>query len=106
MRTLNINEAYKKYLESSEKYKNDSCVNNAIIELKKIFNETDKIINKFGYNKFSDSTVYIGEYGKNNELERRYICHNNKLFITTNTVITSQNTVILRNRHRDNNLCF
>ncbi len=76
MRTLNINYAYSQYLRNHSKAQNDFRAKNVIEELGRINLEISETSRRFGYKLFPDEKVYIGEYGLNGEIARRFLCHN------------------------------
>lgn len=77
MKSLDIEQAYKELLASPAKDTEGSCLVDAINELNKINFEVASTTETFGYKLFPDTSVHIGEYGKANELNTRFLCHNN-----------------------------
>lgn len=76
MRTLDINDAYSKYLMNNVVSQDSLKVKSAIEELGKINREISETSKRFGYELFPDKTVRIGNYGANDEIARRFLCHN------------------------------
>ena len=77
MKSLDIEQAYKKLVVSLTADSETSYLVDSINELNKINSEISSTTDKFGYKLFPDTSVHIGEYGKADELNTRFLCHNN-----------------------------
>ena len=83
MKSVNIEAAYKNRLTLSSEHEIDSHIRCALEELGKINQEIAVTTRRNGYKLFPDSSVHIGDYGNNHEIERRYLCHNNGEALST-----------------------
>ena len=77
MGLLDIEQAYQQLVASQSTDTEAPYVIDAINELNKINHEIASTTEKFGYKLFPDATVHIGEYGKGDEFNTRFLCHNN-----------------------------
>lgn len=77
MKSLDIEQAYEELIASPVTDTKTQFVFDAINELKKINTEVTSTTEAFGYKLFPDTRVHIGEYGKADELNTRFFCHNN-----------------------------